>query len=225
VFQAYLTSFLVEPGYEEPIQNIDQMLKSEMKFGFFYVYNLLFNNPSDPVESAIQKNALQFPSVSDALLWATVYQNISTILTDFDIETYRRKKLWTNENNKPSLCELEDGVIRTFDFAILVRKRSPFFEIINDVIGHIVEGGIFLHIKERGIYKGKLESKFDPSTPYYTYYAISTGHLQTAFYFLMLGYVLSLACFVSEIIWYRFSSKGVNKQAKISRPMIHRHNL
>jgi hypothetical protein len=29
VFQAYLTTFLMEPGYEEPIRNIEQMLKSE----------------------------------------------------------------------------------------------------------------------------------------------------------------------------------------------------
>jgi len=33
VFQAYLTIFLIEPGYEEPIRNIEQMLKSERTFG------------------------------------------------------------------------------------------------------------------------------------------------------------------------------------------------
>jgi hypothetical protein len=34
VFQAYLTTFLIEQGYEEPIKTAEQMLKSEMTFGF-----------------------------------------------------------------------------------------------------------------------------------------------------------------------------------------------
>jgi hypothetical protein len=182
------------------------MLKSEMKFGYFYLFKLLFRDPSDPVESAIRKDALELRTMNNGFLWATVYHNISTILTDFDIENYRRKKFLTHENNKPLLCELEDGVVRTVDFAILVRKKSPFFEIINDVMGHIVEGGIFLHIKERGIDKEKLESKLDFSTFDDSYYAMNISHLQTAFYFLMLGYALALACFVIEIIWHRFRS-------------------
>jgi len=32
VFQAYLTTFTVEPGYVEPIRSVEQMLQSEMKF-------------------------------------------------------------------------------------------------------------------------------------------------------------------------------------------------
>jgi len=34
VFQAYLTTFLIEPGYEEPIKTLEQMLTSELKFGY-----------------------------------------------------------------------------------------------------------------------------------------------------------------------------------------------
>jgi hypothetical protein len=34
VFQVYLTTFLIEPGYEEPIKNREQTLRSGMKFGF-----------------------------------------------------------------------------------------------------------------------------------------------------------------------------------------------
>jgi hypothetical protein len=90
----------------------------------------------------------------------------------------------------------------------LVRKRSPFLEIIDDVIGRIVEGGIFVHIKKRGINEEKLESKFDFPTSADTYYAISIRHLQTAFYLLMLGYVLAVVCFVTEIMWHRYRSKG-----------------
>jgi len=65
------------------------------------------------------------------------------------------------ENNRPILSELENGAFRIFELATLVSNRNPFFEIVNDVLGHIIEGGIFVHIKNRSVAKEKLESKVD----------------------------------------------------------------
>jgi len=45
------------------------------------------------------------------------------------MEINRGRKNLTDENNRPILCELEDGVVRTIDLAILVRNRSPFLEV------------------------------------------------------------------------------------------------
>jgi hypothetical protein len=207
VFQAYLTTFLIEPGYEEPIRTVEEMLKSERKFGFISEYSRFFPDTSSSIDSAIVENALQCSNVNSCFIWASVYHNFSTILDDFSVEMLRRLKNWSDENNKPLLCEMEDGVVRIFKAAILFSSRSPFFEIIGDVIGHIVEGGIFLHIKERVIDQQKLESKVDYPTLDYSYSAINIRHLQTAFYILMLGYVLALVCFVTEIMWHRYRSK------------------
>jgi hypothetical protein len=35
---------------------------------------------------------------------------ISAILNDFRMAVYRKIRTWTNENNRPLLCELLDGV-------------------------------------------------------------------------------------------------------------------
>ena len=122
------------------------------------------------------------------------------------MDELRRLRNWRDENNKPLLCELENGDVRSLDFAILFRQRSPFFKIIDDVIGHIVEGGIFLHIK-KFTDQIKLESMYDSPTLDNSYFDISISHLQTAFYLLILGYVLALVCFVTEIMWHRYMSK------------------
>jgi hypothetical protein len=71
-----------------------------------------------------------------------------------------------------------------------------------------VEGGIFVHMVERSTDKEKLESKFASPTFADVYYAISIRHLQSAFYLFMLGYVLTVVCFVTEIMWQRYRSKG-----------------
>ena len=59
MFQAYCTTFLLELGYEELIKNREQMLKSEMKFGFPGQYIIMFTDESDTVESAIRKDGVE----------------------------------------------------------------------------------------------------------------------------------------------------------------------
>jgi hypothetical protein len=62
-----------------------------------------------------------------------------------------------------------------------------------------------MHIKKRGFTKAKIETEFSSPTFTDTYCAIR--QLQTTFCLLMLGYVLAVACFVTEIMWHRFRSK------------------
>jgi hypothetical protein len=67
------------------------------------------------------------------------------------VEKFRARGDWTDENGRPLLCELEDGVVRTLQLTVWVRKKSPFFEIIDDVLGHIIEGGFFFCIQKKGV--------------------------------------------------------------------------
>jgi hypothetical protein len=158
-------------------------------------------------------------TIDTCLIWASVYHNFSTILPEIEVERHRGMENWADENNRLPLCKLEDGVVRTLDIAILLRKRSPFLEIIDDIIGKIFEGGFILHIMEGYFYQEKLESKVDPPTFDYRYYAISVSHLQTVFYILMLGYVLAVVCFVTEVMWHCYRSK---RRGALSTAFCHR---
>jgi hypothetical protein len=140
VFQAFLTSYLVEPGYEEPIKTVDEMLKSERKFGFIKACDIFFATSSDSVKLTILKNAVRCPDHDTCFKWATVYHNISTIVNDFRMESYRKIRNWEDENNRPLLCELKDGLVTKTDFVFLVNEGNPVFKYMNDAIGHIVEG-------------------------------------------------------------------------------------
>jgi hypothetical protein len=207
VFQAYLTTFLIEPGYEETIKSRDEMLKSEKKLAFVEAYKTFFNDISDPVDSSIRNQALHCYNEYMCFTWAAVYHNISTIMYDLEMENYRRREDWTDGNNRPVICELEDGVVRTIGLAIAVRKRSPFFEVMDNVVGRIVEGGIFMQIKKMGFVKENVQTKFDLHMSEDTNSALNIRQLQTAFYLLMLGYVLAGVCFVTEIMWHCYRSR------------------
>ena len=184
------------------------MLDTDMKFGFFKIFETFFNDTSDSTGSTILKNAVRCPDYNTCVQWATHYQNFSTILGDVDIVFMHAVGTWNNENNRPLICELDYGAVQTSGFAFFVSQGSPIFEFINDVISHILEGGIFMHIRERLLNKEKTVLKLDIPTFSDTYYAINIRHVQTAFYLLMLGYAVAVACFVAEIMWHRYRSKG-----------------
>jgi len=132
------------------------MLNSEKHFGFSFHNKGLFPDTSDPVDSAIVKNAVECPTPYTCFIWARTYHNISTIFDDMFMEYLRGKVNWADGYNRPLLCELEDGVVRTFDFTVWMRKRSPFFELINDVLGRIDEEGIYMDIKNMGFEREKI---------------------------------------------------------------------
>jgi hypothetical protein len=208
VFQANLTTFLIEPGYEEPIRTLEDMLISDMKFGYIYRYETFFNNNSDHIASVILKDAVLCPTYETCLKWAVEYNNISTILNDFTKAVWRIAGNWTDENDRPLACELEYGDVLTSGFSCYISGQNTFLGFINDVIDHIDEGGIFTQIMNRGLNKTKTNSKLNSPTPADTYSALSISQLQTVFYLLMMGYVLAVDCFVTEIMWHRFMSKG-----------------
>jgi hypothetical protein len=207
VFQAYLTTFLIEPGYVEPIKSVEQMLSYEKEFGFVDWNIHFFSDSSEPLNTEILKSSIRCPNSDTCFKWAAVYQNFSTILDDISVEIFRANGKLSDENNLPLLCVLENGVVRTHGFVFFVRKGTYFLEHINGIIDRVVEAGIFTHIQKQYFYKQKLDSQFNSPTFADTYTAISISHLQTVFYLLLFGYVLAVAFFVAEIMWHRCRSK------------------
>jgi hypothetical protein len=184
------------------------MLRSEKKFGFIDAYEVFFDKESSSVDAAILNKYVLCPDPGTSFKWAAAYQNISIILDTLNIKICRDMGKMTDENKRPLLCELEDGGVEDIGFVLLVSKGCPLLEFINDIIDKIMESGILIHIKKRDFNKENIVSNWDvfPSSDKYMVFCIS--HLQTAFYLLVLGYVLALACFVTEIMWHRYRSKG-----------------
>jgi hypothetical protein len=183
------------------------MLASDMKFGFFTSFETSFTDSSDSTDSTILKNAVRCPYYNTCLKWATHYHNISSVINDFNKELWHAAGIWTYENNRLLACEFEYGGVENSGISFWVSQGSPNFVFINDVIGHTIEGGTFIHIRNMDLYKMKLALNFASPSSDDTYYAINVSHLQTAFYLLMLGYVLAVACFVSQIMWHRYRSQ------------------
>jgi hypothetical protein len=90
--------------YRERIKNVEQILK--LDFSFDTAYKLLITDSSETFDSAIVKEALECPKETTCFIWAAIYHNISTVLSELDVGIYSAGGDWTNEINRPLLCEM-----------------------------------------------------------------------------------------------------------------------
>ena len=105
------------------------------------------------------------------------------------------------------ICYVNWKILSELLILLLWLEKKPLFEFINDVIYHILEEEIFMRVKKTGFEKSAIEPQMSSSTFDDTYCVFGFRQLQTAFYLLLLGYVLVLACCVTEITWHRFRLK------------------
>ena len=172
------------------------MLKSDMKFGFVQRYERFFTDISNSIDSAIYKNAVPCPNYETCLKWIFDCRNFSTIVYEITIGNMDVEELGQMKTTDLWNVILKMVVQKHQDlFFFLVSLGSPILELINEVIGHIIVGGINIQLRDRGLYKAKLNFKFKSPTFTDTYYAINISHQQTTYYLLFFGYVMSVVCF------------------------------
>jgi hypothetical protein len=113
----------------EPIETVEEMLNSEINFGFIPEYNLLFPDTSDPLDSALVNGAVECPNEFTCFTWAAIYRNISTILNDLHMEDYRGKENWIDKNNRLLLCELKMVLLEKSTFLFWLKREATFLNL------------------------------------------------------------------------------------------------
>jgi hypothetical protein len=199
VFQTFLTTYLIDPGYEPPIENMDQLLGSDMKFSYVPEYRFILEQSNDPNVVTILKNSIDFVSVSDSLDWVLKYKNLSVILDDLSVqEMYGRGEL-IDDNYKPLLCQIEDGVIKRTGYAMIMLHGNALLLRVNEILRRVLEAGLYTKWWETHQHVAKIQSqKIGISRPIDEYYSFSLYHMQPAFYLLLIGCGLSVAGFMVE---------------------------
>jgi hypothetical protein len=82
LFQAFLSTFLINSGYKTPIQNMDELFASGIKLA--YPGDGIIGDESEA--SNVRRNRVNCPSYGDCLNWAKYQKNIAIVLTDMNAE-------------------------------------------------------------------------------------------------------------------------------------------
>jgi hypothetical protein len=207
VFQAFLTTFLVDPGYKKPIENMDELLASGIFITYLLKYKFLFVN-DDVISTHIQSRPMVSAWVHDILKWAVYHKNVSIFMGDLHVEAFFALGYLVGENSEPLLCKLEDGTFYNDGLSMIMFHRDPLLKRVSEIIDRVVEAGLYNHGISRILEEAKVEAQMialvDPLDGYYSF---KIYHTKPAFYLLLMGWCLSSLCFMVELLYNRFLSK------------------
>jgi len=208
VFQAFLTSFLTDTGYKPPIQNMDELLASGIKLAYIPEYDSFIQIGDETKVSKIRRNLVSCPSYKVCSEWARYHKNISILFFDSNAEFLYATGDYIDENSKPMVCSLEDGVIIPYSQTMMMLHGDPLMKRVNGIVDRVVEAGLYNHWISLFFNEFKLISrKIGIVQPLDDYYSFNLYHMQTAFYFLLMGWCLSALCFIFEVLCNRVLSR------------------
>jgi hypothetical protein len=209
VFQAFLTTFLIDSGYKTQIQNMDELFASGIKLTNPPEFNFVFENGDETEVSNVQKHRVNFTSFNVSLDWAIYQKNASIFLEDLDVEVLYAEGHCVGENSEPLLCKLEDGIVYNNGLLMIMFHGDPLIRRVTEIIDRVVVAGLYNYWISQHMHKCKLSSqKIALVHPLDGYYSFNIYHMQPAFYLLLMGWCLSVLCFVVELLYNRLLSRS-----------------
>jgi len=88
VFQAFLTTFLIDSGYKTPIRNMDELFASGIKLAYYPSFSSFVKFGNETEASKVQINKVKCPTVNDCLDRATYQKNASVLLPDGSVQEH-----------------------------------------------------------------------------------------------------------------------------------------
>jgi hypothetical protein len=208
VFQGYLTTFLIDPGHKPAIRNMDELFASRIPFYYTPGFGDLFSNSAEKEESNVKLNRANCKSRQVCLNWAMYGKNVSLLLREewFDV-TYAVGD-YIDEDSKPILCKLEDGLVYTSGLSMVMQYGDPLLKRVTEIIDRVFEAGIYKYWNSLQMHQLKLEARMIRIVlPLEDYYSFGFYHMQPAIYLLLMGWCLSVICFMIELLYHRVISK------------------
>lgn len=205
VYLTFLTTFLIQPGFEHQIQNVEELVESDVEYGFHEGFDKYFNDSTDEILVKMLKNR------KDCAANGTNCHNRTITEGDFAIldTSHHMEYLTVGQSGKPLFYSLKDTFLRN-NFIMYLSKGNHLLDRINNIITHAVEAGLI----DLWWRKTKLSWTLRRGTQIHEQSSTLTLlDLQSAFVFLFLGLGFCIAVFMVERICFRRLKKPVKKTA------------
>jgi hypothetical protein len=208
VFQAFLTTFLVDSGYKTPIQSMDELFSSGMKLAYESGISYRFEYGDETEVSTVRRMKADCPSIIVCLEWALGEQNVSVLVMDIFGKVLTTSLSLLRKGNKHLLCRIDDGLSYNSESVMLMLYGDPLLKRVNEIIDRVMEAGLYNYWLSQ--FEDQYEAFFrysNISIQLEEYYNFNLYHMQPAFHLLLMGLCLSVFCFVIEVIFNRLLNK------------------
>ncbi|KAJ9583580.1 hypothetical protein L9F63_022076 [Diploptera punctata] len=192
VFQAFFTSFLIEPGIETGITTLEQLNRAKVKlFSLPYEYFQWCIYPEMYYTCSIIKSACS--NELECLKKIKNSKNGSILSSNFHMDFTKREY---------NLCPLEDSQIK-IQYVFMMARPSLVFSRINEMVLKMIEYGIIDKIKDdysRETYGNFLLRKSQKTTD--DFFVFTMLHLQIVFYIFGCGLIAGFIVLIGELVYH-----------------------
>ena len=202
VFQAFFTTYLVNPSFERKINTEDELLDSGIRYGYADYYGHVIQ------DRTIRRGGSNCVNHNECLENVIKYGNFVTVSNPFHVDYYRTNLSW-RDSHLP-VCTMEEDIMKA-SIVMYLKKGHPLLERINKVTRSMVEAGMIVKWRNEFMHMTRIHSISYYGTEFATgsddmdseYVAFTLFHLQSAFFVLLIGYIISVSTLAVELIYYK----------------------
>lgn len=202
-YQTKLIDVLKNPRFDYQMQNVEELVTSDLKFGGYEVLRDLFLNSSDLFDNIIFEQWTIVNNITKAMLDVTVHRNFSILCSRLELSHLTAVTPDLSDNFGAYKYYAYDMNMFSVPVEMLALRGFAFMKMFSDTIGVFKQMGIPEFLRRRfAWFNGKrrakllraiLMEKSDVNS-------LSLEHLQAGFLVLVLGYMCGSIVFVLEII-------------------------
>jgi hypothetical protein len=217
VFQSYFTSFLLNPGFEKQISNIEDIIESGIQYGYSRdVEERLKYDANEYEYGIIQGRRIMCEDQCRCLERMLKDLNFACVSNTFCAELLIKSAVPSDTRREVCMLQNEVGRLRS---AMYLKRGHPLLSHFNKIIRRLIEVGLVRKWMTDFISNQKLMSVLSSlsygkdgfgsknivADAIYEegYFVFSVVHLQASFHILLLGHSLSLIVLIAEIVYRR----------------------
>jgi len=201
VFQAFFVSYLVEPKYEKKLETFDELLHSDVVYGYHPTLN--FAKVTVPYTEFAR--FLEHKKIKEDC--SDLRKCIERMITKRDISIVHNpryvnhvaRELGTEGVGKV-VCSF-DETLGTLGLIVLIKKGNPLLDRFNILMRLYLEAGfperLWSEVQQQDSLRGRGRFVEAAGDEFFTF---SISHLMPAFVVLLVGSVLSSGVFIIELI-------------------------
>lgn len=202
VFDAFLITYLIDPGLQHQINSFEEMIASGKDFGYHLAIGAIVGESDNIIMK--QRIGCDNNNTPPCLSWVAYHNNFS-LLSSMTFMDYTLTRWYLDENGKPLICQAGDTFYGA-NYVTYMTKGSPLLSHFNRVITRHIEAGTLHHIMKQGMDLQRIQAASrarDVSSGEYC--SLSLEHLQGAFLTFVGGLTLSCIVFQGELLHRQLS--------------------
>ena len=201
VFQAFFVSYLVEPNYEKKLDTLDELLKSDVVYGYqpavdITQYFLEFDEFNTFLENkTLKEDCSDFRKCVERII---TKRDFAAVISPM-FATYVAREMGIVDVDK-IICSFSDDLV-SGGATVLFKNGNILLDRFNNLMRRYLEAGLlerhWTELQHRASLKGGDRYRQAAGD---MFSAFSVSHLKPAFVVLFVGTVLSSVVFIVEVI-------------------------